>query len=146
MAGSGPKVEAIFGLHGWPGLKVGTVATKAGALLAATDNFAATFIGRGCHGAFPHLGDRSDRHGVRGRDSASSSSSAARSTRPSRRSSRSAGSHAGTAVNVIPDAGEIEGDRPHAHAAASASDAGRVDRAALPRRRGGQRVRLEFDW
>ena len=52
----GPKVDAIFGLHGWPGLKVGLVATKPGALLAATDNFIATFIGRGCHGAFPHLG------------------------------------------------------------------------------------------
>src|SRR3954470_18829675 len=52
----GPKVQAIFGLHGWPGLKVGTVATKPGALLAATDNFAVTFHGSGCHGAFPHLG------------------------------------------------------------------------------------------
>jgi amidohydrolase len=52
----GPKVRAIFGLHGWPGLPVGTVATKPGALLAATDNFQATFVGRGCHGAFPHLG------------------------------------------------------------------------------------------
>lgn len=52
----GPPVRAIFGLHGWPGLKVGTVATKAGTLLAATDTFAATFTGRGCHGAFPHLG------------------------------------------------------------------------------------------
>src|SRR5205807_8276819 len=52
----GPRVTAIFGLHGWPGLKVGLVATKPGPLLAATDNFIATFIGRGCHGAFPHLG------------------------------------------------------------------------------------------
>jgi len=52
----GPKVSAIFGLHGWPGLPVGTVATKSGALLAATDNFKAVFVGRGCHGAFPHLG------------------------------------------------------------------------------------------
>jgi len=52
----GPKVQAIFGLHGWPNLPVGTVATKPGALLAATDNFIATFIGSGCHGAFPHLG------------------------------------------------------------------------------------------
>ena len=52
----GPNVGAIFGLHGWPGLKVGTVATKPGALLAATDNFIITFVGRGCHGAFPHLG------------------------------------------------------------------------------------------
>ena len=52
----GPKVRAIFGLHGWPGLPVGTVATKPGALLAATDNFEVTFVGRGCHGAFPHTG------------------------------------------------------------------------------------------
>lgn len=52
----GPKVSAIFGLHGWPGLKVGVVATKPGALLAATDNFTITFVGRGCHGAFPHAG------------------------------------------------------------------------------------------
>jgi amidohydrolase len=51
----GKKVDAIFGLHGWPGLPVGTVATKPGALLAATDTFTATFIGRGGHGAFPHL-------------------------------------------------------------------------------------------
>jgi len=52
----GPKVSAIFGLHGWPGLPVGLVATKPGALLAAVDGFSATFIGKGCHAAFPHLG------------------------------------------------------------------------------------------
>jgi amidohydrolase len=52
----GPKASAVFGLHGWPGLKVGTVTTKPGPLLAATDQFTATFIGKGCHGAFPHLG------------------------------------------------------------------------------------------
>jgi amidohydrolase len=52
----GPKADAIFGLHGWPGLPVGCVSTKAGPLLAATDNFTATFRGRGCHGAYPHLG------------------------------------------------------------------------------------------
>src|SRR5207237_7757728 len=52
----GPKVSAIFGLHGWPGLPVGMISTKPGPLLAATDNFVAEFIGNGCHGAFPHLG------------------------------------------------------------------------------------------
>src|SRR5437762_13796977 len=52
----GPKAQAVFGLHGWPGLKVGTVATKPGALLAATDNFQAIFTGKGCHGGYPHLG------------------------------------------------------------------------------------------
>lgn len=50
----GPKVSAIFGLHGWPGLPVGTVATRPGAILAATDTFMVTFVGRGGHGAFPH--------------------------------------------------------------------------------------------
>ncbi len=29
-----PKVDAIFGLHGWPGLKVGMVATRPGAPVA----------------------------------------------------------------------------------------------------------------
>jgi amidohydrolase len=52
----GPKVEAIFGLHGWPGLKVGLVSTKPGPILAATDSFTVQFRGRGCHGAYPHLG------------------------------------------------------------------------------------------
>jgi amidohydrolase len=52
----GPPVTAIFGLHGWPALKVGSVATRPGALLAATGNFDITFVGRGCHGAYPHLG------------------------------------------------------------------------------------------
>jgi amidohydrolase len=52
----GPTVRAIFGLHGWPGMPVGCVATKSGTLLAATDIFKATIIGKGCHGAFPHLG------------------------------------------------------------------------------------------
>ena len=49
-------VRAIFGLHGWPGLPVGCVATKPDVLLAATDIFKAAFRGKGCHGAFPHLG------------------------------------------------------------------------------------------
>ena len=52
----GPGVSAIFGLHGWPGIKVGWVASKPGVLLAATDQFSATFVGRGCHGAYPHFG------------------------------------------------------------------------------------------
>jgi amidohydrolase len=52
----GPKVQAIFGLHGWPSLPVGTVSTKPGPLLAATDGFVAVFRGKGCHGAYPQLG------------------------------------------------------------------------------------------
>jgi amidohydrolase len=48
-----PRVEAIFGLHGWPGLKVGTVATRPEALLASVDGFTITLTGRGGHAAAP---------------------------------------------------------------------------------------------
>src|SRR4051812_9334380 len=104
----GPAVRAIFGLHGWPGLPVGTVATKPGALLAATDNFQATFVGRGCHGAFPHLG----------RDPIVTAAEAvlnlqlfvSREFDPTDSAVVTVGKfNAGTAVNVIPDAAAIEG-------------------------------------
>ncbi len=49
-----PKVEAIFGLHGWPGLKVGMVATRKGAIAASADFFQITVTGKGGHAAAPH--------------------------------------------------------------------------------------------
>ena len=52
----GPKVRAIFGLHGWPGFPVGSVASKPGVLLAAVDIFKVAIVGKGCHGAYPHFG------------------------------------------------------------------------------------------
>jgi amidohydrolase len=52
----GPKVKAVFGLHGWPTMDVGQVGTRGGEMMAADDTFRATFTGRGCHGAYPHLG------------------------------------------------------------------------------------------
>ncbi len=50
----GPKVSAIFGIHGWPGLPVGTVSTRPGPLMAACDDFAIVIRGQGGHAAFPH--------------------------------------------------------------------------------------------
>lgn len=49
-----PKVDAIFGLHGWPGLPVGMVSTRVGPLLAGVDGFKITIQGRGGHAAAPH--------------------------------------------------------------------------------------------
>lgn len=104
----GPKVDAIFGLHGWPGLPVGVVATKSGALLAATDTFTATFVGRGCHGAYPHLG----------LDPIVTASEAvlnlqqfvSREIDPTEPAVVTVGKfHSGTATNVIPDTATIEG-------------------------------------
>jgi amidohydrolase len=52
----GPPVTQIFGLHGWPFLPVGQVATCVGPMLAATDQFTIRVQGKGCHAALPHHG------------------------------------------------------------------------------------------
>lgn len=44
----------IYGLHNWPGLAVGRIATRAGPLMAAEDNFEIVVAGRGAHAARPH--------------------------------------------------------------------------------------------
>lgn len=103
----GPKVTAIFGLHGWPGLKVGMVATKPGTLLAATDNIIATFVGRGCHGAFPHLGH--DPIVTACEAVLNLQQVISRDFDPTEPSVITVGLFtAGTAVNVIPDTATIE--------------------------------------
>ena len=50
----GPPVTAIFGLHGWPVLPLGVLASRPGPLLAASDGFEAKITGRGGHAAMPH--------------------------------------------------------------------------------------------
>jgi amidohydrolase len=104
----GPKVSAVFGLHGWPGLKVGLVATKGGALLAATDTFTATFVGSGCHGAFPHLGR--DPIVTACEATLSLQKFVSRELDPTEPGVITVGKfNAGTATNVIPDEATIEG-------------------------------------
>ena len=49
-------VEAVYGMHNWPGQPVGTFAVKEGPMMAAFDLFELTVPGRGTHGAMPHLG------------------------------------------------------------------------------------------
>ncbi len=51
-----PKVDAIFGFHGWPGFPQGEVGVHSGAFLASSDTFDVTIEGVGSHAAFPHLG------------------------------------------------------------------------------------------
>jgi amidohydrolase len=50
-----PKVDAIFGAHVFPLLPVGKVGVYEREGLAATDRFIVKIIGKGGHGAFPHL-------------------------------------------------------------------------------------------
>lgn len=51
----GPPIARMFGLHGWPDLQVGTVATRPGPLLASTDEFHVRIRGTQAHAAYPHL-------------------------------------------------------------------------------------------
>ncbi|MFN7022127.1 MAG: M20 family metallopeptidase, partial [Phycisphaerales bacterium] len=53
--GLGAPVGQIFGLHGRPQAPLGTVGTREGPLLAATDNFTVRLVGTQAHAAYPHL-------------------------------------------------------------------------------------------
>jgi amidohydrolase len=50
-----PKVDHCFGCHVWPGVPEGAIGVKAGPLMAAMDKFHIKIIGKGGHGAMPHL-------------------------------------------------------------------------------------------
>ncbi|HEY2732764.1 MAG TPA: M20 family metallopeptidase, partial [Polyangiales bacterium] len=47
-------VTRAFAIHQWPTLPSGSIATRAGALMAAMDGFRITVRGRGGHGSTPH--------------------------------------------------------------------------------------------
>ena len=49
-------VDAVFGLHNWPGMKVGQAAVSAGPVMASSNEFKITIKGKGCHAALPHNG------------------------------------------------------------------------------------------
>ena len=49
-------VDAVFGMHNWPGLDAGRFATRAGPLMASLDCFDIHIEGRGTHGATPQRG------------------------------------------------------------------------------------------
>ncbi|MGB6242888.1 MAG: M20 aminoacylase family protein [Castellaniella sp.] len=49
-------MDAVFGMHNWPGLPVGTFGLTEGPIMASSNRFDITLTGRGAHGAMPHLG------------------------------------------------------------------------------------------
>ena len=49
-------MDAIFGMHNWPGLAAGQFAVCAGPAFASSNEFRVTIRGRGAHAAMPHLG------------------------------------------------------------------------------------------
>src|SRR5690606_12930641 len=49
-------MDAVFGMHNWPGLAEGSFGLTAGPIMASSSTFEITLRGRGAHGAMPHLG------------------------------------------------------------------------------------------
>ncbi|MGP5120065.1 M20 aminoacylase family protein [Psychrobacter alimentarius] len=49
-------MDAVYGLHNWPGLPVGEIAINNGPMMASFDTFEITLTGKGTHAAMPHLG------------------------------------------------------------------------------------------
>jgi len=49
-------MDAVFGLHNWPGIAVGEMAVMPGAVMAGTCAFEIAVRGHGCHAAMPHQG------------------------------------------------------------------------------------------
>jgi len=47
-------MDAVFGMHNWPGAGVGQFAVSPGAVMASSNEFKITLRGKGGHGAMPH--------------------------------------------------------------------------------------------
>ena len=49
-------MDAVFGMHNWPGMPVGSFGLTAGPIMASSNTFGVLIEGKGAHGAMPHLG------------------------------------------------------------------------------------------
>ncbi|MBE5250865.1 M20 aminoacylase family protein [Mixta mediterraneensis] len=95
-------MDAVYAMHNWPGMPLGTLAVNPGAMMASLDSFEITLNGKSCHAAMPESG--ADPMVV------AAELILALQTIPSRRLSPLASAvvsvtqiHGGEAINVIPE-------------------------------------------
>ncbi|MDB5764254.1 MAG: amidohydrolase [Herminiimonas sp.] len=50
------RMDAVFGMHNWPGMPVGTFGVKPGPMMASSNEFEVIVKGKGAHAAQPHKG------------------------------------------------------------------------------------------
>jgi len=50
-----PAVDYVFGCHVWPEIPEGTIGVRSGSFMAAMDRFDIKIMGKGGHGAMPHV-------------------------------------------------------------------------------------------
>ncbi|CCQ73525.1 M20 aminoacylase family protein [Magnetospira sp. QH-2] len=48
-------MDSIYGMHNWPGAEANTFGVRTGPVMASFDVFEAVVVGKGAHGAMPHL-------------------------------------------------------------------------------------------
>lgn len=101
-------MDAVYAMHNWPGMKLGTLAVNPGAMMASLDSFEITLNGKSCHAAMPESG--ADPMVV------AAELILALQTIPSRRLSPLASAvvsvtqiHGGEAINVIPEQIKLRG-------------------------------------
>ena len=101
-------MEAIFGAHNWPGMKVGQFALKSGPVFASSNEFKVTIRGKGAHAAMPNNGI--DPVPVACQMVQAFQTIVTRNKKPIDTAVISVTMiHAGEATNVVPDSCELQG-------------------------------------
>jgi amidohydrolase len=101
-------MEAIFGMHNWPGMAVGKFAVSPGPVMASSNEFKITIHGKGSHAALPHNGI--DPVPIACQMVQAFQTIVTRNKKPLDTAVISVTMiHTGEATNVVPDSAEIQG-------------------------------------
>ena len=101
-------MEAVFGMHNWPGMAVGQFAVSPGPVMASSNEFRISITGKGGHAALPHMGI--DPVPIACQVVQGFQTILTRNKKPVDAGVISVTMiHAGEATNVIPDSCEIQG-------------------------------------
>ena len=101
-------MEAVFGMHNWPGMAVGQFAVSAGPVMGSSNEFKITITGKGGHAALPHTGI--DPVPIACQVVQGFQTIVSRNKKPVDPGVISVTMiHAGEATNVVPDSCEIQG-------------------------------------
>jgi amidohydrolase len=101
-------MEAVFGMHNWPGMAAGEMAVSPGPVMASSNEFKITLRGRGGHAAMPH--HTVDPVPIACQMVQAFQTIVSRNTKPMDAGVVSVTMiHTGEATNVVPDTCEIQG-------------------------------------
>jgi amidohydrolase len=101
-------MDAVFGMHNWPGTQIGKFAVSTGPVMASSNEFKITIHGKGGHAALPH--NSTDPIPVAAAMVQAFQTIISRNKKPIDAGVISVTMiHAGAATNVIPDSCELQG-------------------------------------